>query len=48
MTIQELYDWAKENKVLDCDLVVRDSCGTCTHLVEPEIVSHRTYIEVEL
>ena len=48
MTIEELYEWAKENNVLDCDLVIRDSCGSYTHWIEPEIVSHGTYIEVEL
>ena len=25
MTIQELYDWAKENEVLDCKLVKFDN-----------------------
>ncbi len=48
MTIQELYDWAVENNVLDCDIVVRDNCGDTTHYVEPEIVKHTGYTEVEL
>ena len=49
MTIQELYDWAVENDVANCDLVVRDSFGSTTHDIQPEILTHYTgYFEVEL
>ena len=37
MTIQELYNWAVENNVEDCDIIVKDSYGSDTYCVDPEI-----------
>ena len=53
MTIQELHDWAVENNVLDCDIIIRDSYGDHTSYIEPTIVTHKCangseYKEVEL
>ena len=48
MTIQELYDWAKENNALDGDLIIRDCYGSETHWIEPVVIHYDTYYEVEL
>ena len=53
MTIQELYDWAKEHEVENYDLVIRDCDGSLTYYIEPVITTHtynngERYCEVEL
>lgn len=53
MTIFELYEWACNEGVEDCDLIVRGSDGCMTSYVEPTIERHKyadgtEYIEVEL
>lgn len=40
MTIKELYEWAVNNEVEDCDLVVRDFTGSYTYNVIPEVVEY--------
>lgn len=40
MTIKELYEWAKNNDVEDCDLEVRDFRGSYTYNVVPEVVEY--------
>jgi len=40
MTIKELYEWAKNNEVEDCDLVVRDFRGSYTYGIIPEVVEY--------
>lgn len=48
MTIEELYLWAVKNNVTDGEIVIRDSFGDRTDYIEPTIVEHNGYIEVEL
>lgn len=48
MTIKELYEWAVQNGVENCDLVVRDYSGSETYNVLPEVVEYECYKEVEL
>lgn len=53
MTSKELYEWAVREGVEDADLVVRDSYGSQTEYIEPNIVHHHhsngsDYYEVEL
>lgn len=53
MTIFQLYEWACNEGVEDCDLIVNDSDGCMTHYIEPTIERHKCadgteYIEVEL
>ena len=36
MTIQELYDWGKENNMLDKEIKVHDSMGNFGYSQEPE------------
>ena len=48
MTIQELYNWAKDNDVTNCDIVVTDYRSGETHYVNPEIVDCGSYYEVKL
>ena len=48
MTIEELYKWAKENNVIDCDLIIRDYDGSKTSSIEPEIINENGYVRVEL
>lgn len=48
MTIQELYEWAKENNALDGDLIIRDCFGSETTWIEPVVIHYDTYYEVEL
>lgn len=53
MTIQELYNWAVENNVENCDIIVRDCYGSKTEYIEPNIVHHHhnngsDYYEIEL
>ena len=53
MTIYQLYQWAVENHVEDCELSVRDSDGWYTNNIEPEIITHKyengyAFKEVEL
>ena len=43
MTIKELYEWAKNNEVEDCDLVVRGFTGSYTYNVLPEVVEYKNY-----
>lgn len=40
MTIQELYDWGKENNMLDKEIEVRDSTGDWKYSEESE--KHKT------
>lgn len=40
MTIKELYEWAVNNEVEDCNLVVRDYIGSYTYNVIPEVVEY--------
>ncbi len=49
MTIEQLYQWAKENDALDLEIQVYDSCGEYTNYIEPEIISYAVdYREVKL
>lgn len=47
MTIQELYEWAKENNALEADLSVYDSYGEHTSNIEPEIIIHHKWDDKE-
>lgn len=53
MTVEELYQWAKEHNALDADLIIRDSFGDSTSYLEPTLVEHicsdgSKFYEVEL
>ena len=43
MTIEQLYQWAKENDALDLDIEVYDSTGFYTECIEPEIYDDGGY-----
>lgn len=40
MTIESLYQWAKENDALDLDIEVLDDTGCYTEYIDPEIYIH--------
>ena len=49
MTIEQLYQWAKENDALDLEIQVCDSCGDYTDWIEPEIIDYsEDYREIRL
>lgn len=53
MTIAELYEWACDKGVENCDLVVRGYDGSQTYYINPDIVRHdcpdgTEYAEIEL
>ena len=53
MTIEELYEWAKDHNALDADIVIKDNFGDSTSYIEPTLIKHTcvdgsTYYEVEL
>lgn len=48
MTVLELYEWAKDNDVANCNIAVRDSCGNYTNKIEPEIVENDLCFEVDI
>lgn len=43
MTIEQLYQWAKENDALDLEIEVYNSYGEPTNYVEPEIINYADY-----
>lgn len=43
MTIEQLYQWAKENDALDLEIQVFDSYGDYTNSIEPEIINYADY-----
>ena len=48
MTIKELYEWAIKNNAEDADIVVYDYNGEKTSIIEPTIIQHNGYIDVEV
>ena len=48
MTIKELYEWAIKNNVEDSDIVVYDYNGERNSNIEPTIIQHNGYIDVEV
>lgn len=49
MTVEQLYQWAKENDALDLEIEVFDSYGDYTSYIEPEIINYsEEYREVRL
>ena len=43
MTIEQLYQWAKENDALDLEILVCDSYGDYTNSIEPDIINYIDY-----
>lgn len=43
MTIEQLYQWAKENDALDLEILVFDSYGDYTNSIEPDIFNYIDY-----
>ena len=43
MTIEQLYQWAKENDALDLEILVFDSYGDYTNSIEPDIINYIDY-----
>lgn len=48
MTVLELYECAKENDVTNCYITVRDSCGSYTNKIKPEVVENDLCFEVAI
>lgn len=48
MTIKELYEWAIQNNVENADIVVYDYDGAKTSYIEPTIIQHNGYVDVEV
>lgn len=48
MTVQELYDYAKDNNLLDADIYVRDFYGSWGCSQEIEIKNKGRYTDIEL
>lgn len=53
MTVQDLYNWAVENNVENCEILVRDCYGSEGYVYLPDIVEHtfengESYKEIEL
>lgn len=46
MTIEELYQWAKEHDALNLEIEVYDSTGCHTSWIDPEIVDYSGYYAV--
>ena len=43
MTIEQLYQWAKENDALDLEIIVCDLYGDYTNSIEPDIINYIDY-----
>lgn len=48
MTVQELYDYAKDNNLLDADICVRDEYGAYWSSREIEVKNKGGYTDIEL
>ena len=48
MTAKELFEWALNNGIENCNLVVRDIEGNETKDFKPIIIKHTDYTEIEL
>ena len=48
MTVLELYEWAKDNDVANCDINVMDGCGSYTNKIDPEVVENDLCFEVHI
>lgn len=48
MSIKDLYEWAVQHKVENCDVFVYDCHGDMTYLSEKYIEQRDGYTEIEL
>lgn len=48
MIVQELYDYAKDNSLLDAEIYVRDEYSTFIYSHETEIKNKGRYTDIEL
>ena len=48
MTVQELYDYAKDNNLLDAEIYVRDEYGSYHSSWDTEVKNMRGYTNIEL
>lgn len=48
MTVQELYDYAKDNNILDADIYVKDEYGSYHSAWDIEVKNMGVYTNIEL
>lgn len=48
MTVQELYDYAKDNNLLDADIYVKDEYGSYNSSWDIEVKNRGGYTDIEL